>query len=119
MFKFYQYVYFRGETDFIVLDHELIISFLSIRFWKEGHQLVKYLKNRFALFLDTSTVIIGQEGGFLMMLFLQYAFNLFSHNASILSNGYNEEEMKMVKETRKIWVSRNGIFISPYFALFS
>ncbi|KAK7398855.1 hypothetical protein VNO78_10029 [Psophocarpus tetragonolobus] len=33
----------------------------------------------------------------------QYAFNLFSHNASILSNGYNEEEMKMVKETRKIW----------------
>jgi len=36
---------------------------------------------------------------------LQYAFNLFSHNASVLSNGYNEEEMKMVKETRKIWVS--------------
>lgn len=33
----------------------------------------------------------------------QYAFNLFSHNASVLSNGYNEEEMKMVKETRKIW----------------
>ncbi|KAK8537378.1 hypothetical protein V6N13_042307 [Hibiscus sabdariffa] len=33
----------------------------------------------------------------------QYAFNLFSHNAPILENGYNEEEMKMVKETRKIW----------------
>ncbi|GAB2228640.1 hypothetical protein Droror1_Dr00022761 [Drosera rotundifolia] len=33
----------------------------------------------------------------------QYAFNLFSHNAPILPNGYNEEEMKMVKETRKIW----------------
>ncbi|XP_061345109.1 uncharacterized protein LOC133290963 [Gastrolobium bilobum] len=33
----------------------------------------------------------------------QYAFNLFSHNAPVLSNGYNEEEMKMVKETRKIW----------------
>ncbi|PKU85166.1 uncharacterized protein LOC110106358 [Dendrobium catenatum] len=33
----------------------------------------------------------------------QYAFNLFSHNAPILSNGYNEEEMKLVKETRKIW----------------
>ncbi|XP_028767166.1 uncharacterized protein LOC114724879 [Neltuma alba] len=33
----------------------------------------------------------------------QYAFNLFSHNASVLPNGYNEEEMKMVKETRKIW----------------
>jgi len=36
---------------------------------------------------------------------LQYAFNIFSHNAPVLSNGYNEEEMKMVKETRKIWVS--------------
>ncbi|KAG8098254.1 hypothetical protein GUJ93_ZPchr0013g35043 [Zizania palustris] len=33
----------------------------------------------------------------------QYAFNIFSHNAPILENGYNEEEMKMVKETRKIW----------------
>ena len=36
------------------------------------------------------------------MFYLQYAFNLFSHNAPILSNGYNEEEMKLVKETRKI-----------------
>mmetsp|Transcript_5308 Transcript_5308/g.14791 ORF Transcript_5308/g.14791 Transcript_5308/m.14791 type:complete len:342 (+) Transcript_5308:194-1219(+) len=33
----------------------------------------------------------------------QYAFNLFSHNAPMMDNGYNEEEMKMVKETRKIW----------------
>ena len=33
----------------------------------------------------------------------QYAFNLFSHNAPMTENGYNEEEMKMVKETRKIW----------------
>lgn len=33
----------------------------------------------------------------------QYAFNLFSHNAPMMENGYNEEEMKMVKETRKIW----------------
>ncbi len=32
----------------------------------------------------------------------QYAFNLFSHNAPMTDNGYNEEEMKMVKETRKI-----------------
>ena len=35
--------------------------------------------------------------------FLQYAFNLFSHNSPMTENGYNEEEMKMVKETRKIW----------------
>ncbi|MCK5805319.1 MAG: aspartate-semialdehyde dehydrogenase [Lentisphaeria bacterium] len=31
-----------------------------------------------------------------------YAFNLFSHNSPILENGYCEEEMKMVHETRKI-----------------
>ncbi|KAA8529772.1 hypothetical protein F0562_034128 [Nyssa sinensis] len=37
----------------------------------------------------------------------QYAFNLFSHNAPVLSNGYNEEEMKLVKETRKIWSDMN------------
>lgn len=32
----------------------------------------------------------------------QIAFNLFSHNTAIAENGYNEEELKMVKETRKI-----------------
>ncbi|CAI0459322.1 unnamed protein product [Linum tenue] len=37
------------------------------------------------------------------ILCVQYAFNLFSHNAPVLPNGYNEEEMKLVKETRKIW----------------
>lgn len=46
------------------------------------------------------------------MFYLQYAFNLFSHNAPILSNGYNEEEMKLVKETRKIWVSFKGYFFT-------
>lgn len=35
---------------------------------------------------------------------LQYAFNLFSHNSSMDPElGYNEEEIKMVKETKKIW----------------
>jgi len=33
----------------------------------------------------------------------QIAFNLFCHNSALLPNGYNEEEMKMVKETRKIF----------------
>jgi aspartate-semialdehyde dehydrogenase len=33
----------------------------------------------------------------------QYAFNLFSHNSDVGDNGYNTEEMKMVKETHKIW----------------
>ncbi|MBN2449415.1 MAG: aspartate-semialdehyde dehydrogenase [Lentisphaeria bacterium] len=31
-----------------------------------------------------------------------YAFNLFSHNSDIGANGYCQEEMKMVHETRKI-----------------
>jgi aspartate-semialdehyde dehydrogenase len=33
----------------------------------------------------------------------QIAFNLFCHNSRVGDNGYNEEEMKMVKETRKIF----------------
>jgi len=34
----------------------------------------------------------------------QYAFNLFSHNSKMDAEiGYNEEEIKMVKETKKIW----------------
>ncbi|MFC1676061.1 aspartate-semialdehyde dehydrogenase [Planctomycetota bacterium] len=33
----------------------------------------------------------------------QIAFNVFSHNSPLEPNGYNEEEMKMVKETRKIF----------------
>ena len=33
----------------------------------------------------------------------QIAFNVFSHNSGLEANGYNEEEMKMVKETRKIF----------------
>lgn len=33
----------------------------------------------------------------------QYAFNIFSHNSDVTDTGYNEEEMKLVKETKKIW----------------
>jgi aspartate-semialdehyde dehydrogenase len=33
----------------------------------------------------------------------QIAFNCFSHNSALGPNGYNEEEMKMVNETRKIF----------------
>ena len=33
----------------------------------------------------------------------QYAFNLFSHNTDIGPEGYNTEELKMVRETHKIW----------------
>ncbi len=41
-----------------------------------------------------------------------YAFNLFSHNTAIGENGYNEEEMKMVKETRKI-MHDDAIMVCP------
>mmetsp|Transcript_17012 Transcript_17012/g.19348 ORF Transcript_17012/g.19348 Transcript_17012/m.19348 type:complete len:350 (+) Transcript_17012:208-1257(+) len=38
----------------------------------------------------------------------QYIFNLFSHNSGIdLATGYNEEETKMVKETKKIFNDPN------------
>ena len=33
----------------------------------------------------------------------QIVNNLFSHNSKVADNGYNEEEMKMVNETRKIF----------------
>ncbi len=33
----------------------------------------------------------------------QIAMNLFSHNTKVAANGYNEEENKMVNETRKIF----------------
>jgi len=35
------------------------------------------------------------------------AFNLFSHNSAIGENGYNEEETKMVNETRKMFHDEN------------
>jgi aspartate-semialdehyde dehydrogenase len=37
------------------------------------------------------------------VLAYQLAFNLFCHNSKIGPNGYNEEEIKMVNETRKIF----------------
>ena len=33
----------------------------------------------------------------------QLAFNVYNHDSALSPNGYNEEEMKMVKETRKIF----------------
>jgi len=42
----------------------------------------------------------------------KYAFNLFSHTSKIGPDGYNEEEVKMVKETHKMFHDP-GIAISP------
>ncbi len=48
-----------------------------------------------------------------MPLPAQYAFNLFSHNSKMdVASGYNEEEMKMVKETHKIW-NEKAVRASP------
>ncbi len=41
----------------------------------------------------------------------QIAFNLFCHDSSLKPNGYNEEEMKMVNETHKIF-SKDAIGIT-------
>jgi len=40
------------------------------------------------------------------------AFNLFNHNTNIDETGYNEEEIKMVKETHKI-LRNDQILVSP------
>ena len=37
----------------------------------------------------------------------QYAFNLFPHNSPMQENGYAEEEIKMINETRKIFKDDN------------
>jgi aspartate-semialdehyde dehydrogenase len=42
----------------------------------------------------------------------QYIFNVFSHNSKIGENFYNQEEMKMVNETRKI-LSTPNLIINP------
>jgi aspartate-semialdehyde dehydrogenase len=42
----------------------------------------------------------------------QIAFNLFSHNSDVKENGYNEEEIKMVNETKKIFHS-DKIKVTP------
>ncbi|MBL9150707.1 MAG: aspartate-semialdehyde dehydrogenase [Phycisphaerae bacterium] len=33
----------------------------------------------------------------------QYLFNVFSHNSAVGEDGYNEEEKKLLNETRKMW----------------
>lgn len=38
-----------------------------------------------------------------LLCIVQYAFNLFSLNAPVTENGYNEEEMKLVKERLRWW----------------
>lgn len=61
-----------------------------------GWQAMEELKNQ------TRDVLDGKEPQ--PQIFIHpCAFNCFSHNSDIGPNGYNVEEMKMVKETRKIF----------------
>jgi len=62
-----------------------------------GAQAMKELETQ------TKEVIEGKKDITKDIFGRQYAFNLFSHNSDVMANGYNEEEMKMVKETEKIW----------------
>jgi aspartate-semialdehyde dehydrogenase len=50
---------------------------------------------------ETKAIVAGEEPG-PSILNTRYAFNLFSHNTPINEFGYNEEEAKVMEETRKI-----------------
>jgi aspartate-semialdehyde dehydrogenase len=52
--------------------------------------------------LNQSRQMLGDEPVTKQIFPHQIAFNLFSHNTKIDEDGYNEEERKMIKETRKI-----------------
>ncbi len=61
-----------------------------------GHSAMVELENQ------TREILDGKEPACQAFPY-QIAFNVFSHNSQLGPNGYNEEEMKMVKETRKIF----------------
>jgi len=61
-----------------------------------GAQAMRELEQQahdFAAGKPLSTTIFGR----------QYLFNCFSHNSSVGPDGYNEEETKLLLESRKIW----------------
>ncbi len=64
------------------------------------------------LFEQTKEVLAGNNNPAKRVFPYQIAFNLFSHNSDIGPEGYCEEEMKVVKETRKIFHD-NNIQICP------
>lgn len=52
---------------------------------------------------DQSREILDGKAPTMKVFPHQIAFNCFSHNSALGPNGYNEEETKLVKETRKIF----------------
>lgn len=61
-----------------------------------GMSAMRELENQSREILDGKTPTISAFP-------YQIAFNCFSHNSALSPNGYNQEEMKMVNETRKIF----------------
>ena len=61
-----------------------------------GQAAMEELKLQARQVLDNEPVTISTLG-------YQLAFNVYNHDSNLEPNGYNEEEMKMVKETRKIF----------------
>ena len=57
----------------------------------------------FSLSLDSYPGKQGIQTDQISALGYQLAFNVYNHDSALLANGYNEEEMKMVHETRKIF----------------
>jgi aspartate-semialdehyde dehydrogenase len=47
--------------------------------------------------------VLNDEPVTISALGYQLAFNVYNHDSPLMPNGYNEEEMKMVNETRKIF----------------
>ena len=60
-----------------------------------GAAMMRHLEDQ------TRATLAGEETN-LGPLTVPYAFNLFSHNTPISDNGYNEEELKVIEESRKI-----------------
>lgn len=54
------------------------------------------------LLAETADAIQGEPQARAKVLPHPYAFNLFSHNTPINEHGYNEEEWKVIEESRKI-----------------
>ncbi len=54
------------------------------------------------LLAETADAVKGENSGREKVLPHPYAFNLFSHNTPINEHGYNEEEWKVIEESRKI-----------------
>jgi len=51
---------------------------------------------------DQTRAVLAGEAAEPKVLKQPYAFNLFSHNTAINEHGYNEEEWKVIQETRKV-----------------